>query len=95
MARTGRELADLSSELTSYPQVLMNLRVGRKVDLRTIPEVASVMDAVEAKLAGHGRLLVRYSGTEPLLRVMLEGRDEGELKTWGQEIVDAAKAALT
>jgi phosphoglucosamine mutase len=95
MARTGRELADLSSELTSYPQVLMNLRVGRKVDLRTIPEVAQVMDAVEAKLAGHGRLLVRYSGTEPLLRVMLEGRDEGELKTWGQEIVDAAKAALT
>ena len=94
MARTGRELADLSSELTSYPQVLMNLRVGRKVDLRTIPEVASVMDAVEAKLAGHGRLLVRYSGTEPLLRVMLEGRDQSELKQWGQEIIDAAKAAL-
>jgi phosphoglucosamine mutase len=95
IATTGRDLRDLASELTSYPQVLMNLRVGRKVDLKTIPEVAAVMDAVEAKLAGHGRLLVRYSGTEPLLRVMLEGRDEGELKTWGREIVDAAKAALT
>jgi phosphoglucosamine mutase len=53
------------------------------------------MDAVETTLAGHGRLLVRYSGTEPLLRVMLEGRDEHELREWGQEIVDAAKAALT
>ena len=95
MARTGRELADLAAELTSYPQVLLNLRVGRKADLRTIPSVVTVMDAVEAKLAGHGRLLVRYSGTEPLLRVMLEGRDERELREWGQEIVDAAKAALT
>jgi phosphoglucosamine mutase len=92
---SGRDLRDLASDLTTYPQVLMNLRIGRKVDLKTIPEVAAVMDAVEARLAGHGRLLVRYSGTEPLLRVMLEGRDEGELKTWGQEIVDAAKAALT
>jgi phosphoglucosamine mutase len=95
MATTGRELADLASDLTSYPQVLLNLRVGRKADLRTIPSVAAAMDAVETKLAGHGRLLVRYSGTEPLLRVMLEGRDEGELREWGQEIVDAAKDALT
>ena len=92
---SGRDLRDLASDLTTYPQVLMNLRIGRKVDLKTIPEVAAAMDAVEARLAGHGRLLVRYSGTEPLLRVMLEGRDEGELKAWGQEIVDAAKAALT
>jgi phosphoglucosamine mutase len=95
MAGTGRSLADLASELISYPQVLLNLRVAKKVDLRTIPAVSGVMDDVEAKLAGHGRLLVRYSGTEPLLRVMLEGRDEGELKKWGQEIVEAARAALT
>jgi phosphoglucosamine mutase len=94
IATTGRDLHDLASELTSYPQVLMNLRVGRKVDLKTLPEVAAVMDSVEARLAGHGRLLVRYSGTEPLLRVMLEGRDEGELKAWGEEIVNAARAAL-
>ena len=89
MAATGRDLADLASELTSYPQVLLNVRVERKVDLKTIPEVAAAMSAVESKLAGHGRLLVRYSGTEPLLRVMLEGRDEAEIRRWGQEIVDA------
>jgi phosphoglucosamine mutase len=59
------------------------------VDLKTVPEVAAVMSAVESRLAGHGRLLVRYSGTEPLLRVMLEGRDEEDIRRWGQEIVDA------
>jgi phosphoglucosamine mutase len=91
MAATGRELSDLASEITTYPQVLLNLRVGRKVDLKTIPEVAKVMTAVESRLAGHGRLLVRYSGTEPLLRVMLEGRDEAEIRQWGQEIIDAVK----
>ena len=91
MAATGRELADLASELTTYPQVLLNVRVERKVDLKTIPQVASVMSAVESKLSGHGRLLVRYSGTEPLLRVMLEGRDEAEIRQWGEEIVEAVR----
>jgi phosphoglucosamine mutase len=88
---TGRELADLASELTAYPQVLLNLRVERKVDLRTVPEVAAVMAAVEKRLAGNGRLLVRYSGTEPLLRVMLEGRDQNEIRRWGEEIIEAVK----
>ena len=91
MAATGRELTDLSSDLTTYPQVLMNVLVERKVDLTTIPEVAAVLSSVESKLAGSGRLLVRYSGTEPLLRVMLEGRDEGEIRRWGQEIIDIVK----
>ncbi|MBI4263902.1 MAG: phosphoglucosamine mutase [Acidobacteria bacterium] len=94
MAATGRELGDLASDLETYPQVLLNLRVDRQIDLRTIPEVAAVVSAVEARLAGHGRLLVRYSGTEPLLRVMLEGRDEAEIRRWGQEIIDAAKRHL-
>jgi len=91
MMTTGRSLADLASELTAYPQVLMNLRVQHKVDLKTVPEVAAVMSAVESRLAGNGRLLVRYSGTEPLLRVMLEGEDEAEIRRWGQEIIDAVK----
>ena len=91
MAATGRSLADLASDLTTYPQVLLNLRVQQKVDLKTIPGLAEVMAKVEARLAGRGRLLVRYSGTEPLLRVMLEGQDEAEIRRWGQEIIDAVK----
>ena len=76
MAGSGRSLADLASEMTAYPQVLMNLRVKERVDLRTVPEVAAVLQSVESRLEGNGRLLVRYSGTEPLLRVMLEGQDQ-------------------
>jgi phosphoglucosamine mutase len=91
MAASGRSLADLASDLTTYPQVLMNLRVQQKVDLTMIPEIAAVIARVEQHLAGHGRLLVRYSGTEPLLRVMLEGRDESEIRTLGQEIIDAVR----
>jgi len=91
MAASGRSLADLASEMTAYPQVLMNLRVKERVDLRTVPGVAAVLEAVEARLAGSGRLLVRYSGTEPLLRVMLEGQDQAQIRQWGQEIIDAVK----
>jgi phosphoglucosamine mutase len=95
MAATGRTLKALAADLTTYPQVLLNLRVEKKVELKTIPAIAQVMAAVEERLAGHGRLLVRYSGTEPLLRVMLEGRDEREIRKWGQEIVDAVKQHTT
>jgi phosphoglucosamine mutase len=91
MLATGRTLEDLARDLVVYPQVLMNLRVQQKVDLKTVPEVAAVMADVESRLAGNGRLLVRYSGTEPLLRVMLEGQDEAEIRRWGQEIIDAVK----
>jgi phosphoglucosamine mutase len=92
MAATGRSLADLASELTTFPQVLLNVRVQERFDLRTVPSIAATLDEVESRLAGHGRLLVRYSGTEPLLRVMLEGRDIDEIRRWGQEIIDAVKA---
>ncbi|MBI3050262.1 MAG: phosphoglucosamine mutase [Acidobacteria bacterium] len=94
MAVTGRELSELAGELQKYPQVLLNIRVDRKVDLKTIPPVAAAMEDVERRLAGHGRLLVRYSGTEPLLRIMLEGRDEGEIRRWAEEIADAVKQHL-
>ncbi len=89
MAVTGRSLADLAADLVNYPQVLLNVRVPAKVDLQTIPPVAAVIASVESRVAGQGRLLVRYSGTEPLLRVMLEGRNQDEIRAWAQEIIDA------
>jgi phosphoglucosamine mutase len=94
VALTGRTLADLAGDLTAYPQVLLNVRVRERTDLKNVPPVAAVISSVESRLDGHGRLLVRYSGTEPLLRVMLEGRDEHEIRTWAQEIVDAVKEHL-
>ena len=94
MADTGRELADLASELVTFPQVLLNVRVREKKDLAAVPPVAEAMRRVEARLAGQGRLLVRYSGTEPLLRVMIEGRDQQEIQDWAAEIVGTVKEHL-
>jgi phosphoglucosamine mutase len=94
MAETGRELGDLASQLVTYPQVLVNVRVREKKDLKSVPEVAAVMSDVEQRLSGQGRLLVRYSGTEPLLRVMLEGRDQREIQGWAAEIAGAVKTHL-
>jgi phosphoglucosamine mutase len=87
MAATGRELGDLADDLKTYPQVLMNVRVRERTDLRTVPAIAATMKRVEERLGSNGRLLVRYSGTEPLVRVMLEGQDKTELETWAREIV--------
>ena len=94
MAITGRSLASLADDLVTFPQVLLNTRVREKVDLRTVPRIAAILDQVEARVAGHGRLLVRYSGTEPLLRVMLEGRDQNEIRGWAQEIIDVVNSEL-
>jgi len=94
IADTGRELADLASELVTYPQVLVNVRVKAKKNLRDVPAIAEAMDRVEGRLAGEGRLLVRYSGTEPLLRVMIEGRDQQEIHAWARDIADTVKEHL-
>jgi phosphoglucosamine mutase len=94
VALRRRSLASLAGDLTTYPQVLLNVRVREKADLNSVPAVAAAVARVEARVAGHGRLLVRYSGTEPLLRVMLEGRDENEIRSWAQEIVDVVREHL-
>ena len=94
VALTGRTLADLAADLTTFPQVLLNVRVREKVELHTVPAVADTIARVESRVAGQGRLLIRYSGTEPLLRVMLEGQHQDEIRGWAQEIVDVVKEHL-
>lgn len=94
MAMTGRTLADLAADYVSYPQVLLNVQVRAKADLAGLPQVADVMARVESRLRGRGRLLVRYSGTEPLLRIMLEGQREDEIRAWAQEIADVVTRDL-
>jgi phosphoglucosamine mutase len=94
IALTGRTLAELAGDLTAYPQVLLNVRVREKIELASVAPIAAVIDAVQSRLGDQGRLLVRYSGTEPLLRVMVEGHDEQEIRAWAQEIVDVVKEHL-
>ncbi len=94
MADTGRELADLASQLVTYPQVLVNVPVREKKDLKTVPAVADAMRGIEERLSGEGRLLVRYSGTEPLLRVMIEGKDLQEIQHWAGSLAATVKEHL-
>jgi phosphoglucosamine mutase len=94
MAESGRELADLASELVTYPQVLVNVRVREKQALANVPPITAAMERVEARLAGEGRLLVRYSGTEPLLRVMIEGKNQEQIQAWAAEIAGVVREHL-
>ena len=94
MADTGRELEALARELVTYPQVLVNVRVRERKDLSSVPLVADAMKRVEDRLSGFGRLLVRYSGTEPLLRIMIEGKDQQEIQDWAGEIAGVVKREL-
>jgi phosphoglucosamine mutase len=94
VVESGRTLADLADDLVTYPQVLVNVRVREKVDLQTVPAIAAAIAAVEQRVDGQGRVLVRYSGTEPLLRVMLEGRDQSEIAAWAEDIVSVVRAEI-
>ncbi len=91
---TGRELVNLASDLKLYPQILLNVPVKRKVQLHEISEVSAVITDVESKLGRNGRLLIRYSGTEPLLRIMLEGSDQQEIQKWGEGIAAVVQRYL-
>ncbi len=91
MADTGRELADLASAFVKYPQVLVNVRVPRKVSIDDVPALSEAIAKAQASLVGHGRLLVRYSGTEPLLRIMLEGRDQAEIHALAERLAAVAR----
>ena len=94
IAESRLDLADLASAMVSYPQVLVNVRVRERSDYMQVPEIAQLIRRVESNLSGHGRLLVRFSGTEPLLRIMLEGKDDREIRQWADEIAGAVKAHL-
>ena len=94
MVETGRELSDLAAELVLCPQTLMNVRVRERVDLESVPTVADAMARVRAALGDSGRLLVRYSGTEPLLRIMIEGQEQASVQAMAEEIADAVRTTL-
>jgi phosphoglucosamine mutase len=91
---SGRSLGELAQELPLYPQVQRNVRVRERVDLDGIDSVRAVLDEARSRLDGRGRLLVRYSGTEPLLRIMAEGPDQSEIQGVADRIAAAATAAV-
>jgi phosphoglucosamine mutase len=94
MQRTGRPLAELAAVMTRYPQVLQAVVVARRVPIDQLPGLGAVIRGVEAELGADGRVVVRYSGTEAKLRVMLEGPDLAKLEGYAGRIGDAARAEL-
>jgi phosphoglucosamine mutase len=94
MEVTGRELADLAGELVTYPQVLVNVRVRERVDYMQVPAIAESVRRLQDRVDGQGRLLIRYSGTEPLLRIMIEGKDDAEIRAWADEIAEIVRQNL-
>jgi phosphoglucosamine mutase len=82
MREKRKPLSDLVSVMTVYPQVLINVAVTRKADLNDIPDIAEAIETVKHQLGDHGRVLVRYSGTRPLCRVMVEGPDANEIRQY-------------
>lgn len=94
MRERGEPLSALSRCLQKFPQVLVNVRVRGKPPIDEIPRLRSRMGEMEAALNGRGRILVRYSGTEPLARVMIEGEDLGAIETMAGELVGIIAAAV-
>lgn len=94
MKRTGRKLSRLASSLKPYPQVLLNVPVGRKVPFEEVPELGEAVSRAERKLRGRGRVLVRYSGTEAKIRVMVEGKSRREIDKVAATVAAVASAAL-
>jgi phosphoglucosamine mutase len=94
MAETGRELSDLASALQTFPQTLVNVRVREKPPIDKVPAIQAAIGRVEAALDGRGRVLVRYSGTEPILRIMIEGENQTTVQAWAEEIADAVRGTL-
>ena len=92
--RTGKSLSELAEVMIPLPQVLVNVRVSEKRDIMEIPEIASLVRDIESKLGLEGRILIRYSGTEPLLRIMIEGQDKYEITGWAKDIAAAVEKAI-
>ncbi len=89
-----RSLSELAGGFVRFPQVTINVRVARKPPLDSVPAVKRAMDEASAALGGRGRILVRYSGTENLIRVMVESEDEAATRAHAETIADAIRAEI-
>ena len=96
MARSGKTLHELASELAVFPQILLNVRTDR-TEVLEMPEIRQAIQEIEANLTGTGRLLIRPSGTEPLIRVMVEGDDRDRVEAYARDLagrIEQAAATL-
>ncbi len=93
MKKTGKSLTELVGAMQKFPQVLLNVEVKERFDPQTVPAIADAVKNAEGVLGREGRVVLRASGTEPLIRVMVEAREENVAKTQADAIADAVRAA--
>lgn len=94
MVRTGKRLSELAQMMDIYPQELINVDVKSKPAISTLPQVMKVIRKIEKKLGDEGRVLVRYSGTQNMCRVMVEGPSDDVTEKYCKEIADIIKSVL-
>jgi phosphoglucosamine mutase len=93
MIKQDKPISELATIMTSFPQVLKNVRTAEKMNLDQVPDFNKSVARMTQKLAGEGRILVRHSGTEPLVRVMLEGTDQTTIEAMADELCDLIRRA--
>ena len=93
LVESKKTLAQMAADLTLYPQVLINVKTAQKIDLANHTQIQASVYAAEKELAGRGRILLRASGTEPLIRVMVEGENQLQVQTLAQNIADVVTQA--
>ncbi|MBI5468265.1 MAG: phosphoglucosamine mutase [Deltaproteobacteria bacterium] len=94
MVREGKKLSELSKVLEVYPQVLLNVKVKEKKDLKTLPTVVKALKSIEEKLKMRGRVFIRYSGTEPLARITIEGRKKDEITAMAEDLASILRKEI-
>jgi len=93
MKQTGRSLAELASGMKKFPQVLLNVKVAKRFDPSAVPSVQEAVQRIEKRMGGDGRVVLRASGTEPVIRVMVEGKGESATRAAATELAEVVKAA--
>jgi phosphoglucosamine mutase len=94
MRRKQQTLSDLTSDFERFPQVLVDVKVEEKRPIESLPSVMEAVERVEAELHGRGRVLIRYSGTEPKARIMVEGEDEDRVGGYANDLAAELRRAL-
>jgi phosphoglucosamine mutase len=94
MRRTSQPLAELAAGMPHYPQVMVNVRVAERTDPSTSDAIQAAVRRAERQLGESGRVVLRASGTEPVIRVMVEGREVGEVRRLADELADTVRKAV-
>ena len=94
LKKSGKPLSEMASVMHSLPQILINVKVRERVPLDKFPELEQLVADVQQRLGDSGRVLIRYSGTEPLMRIMLEGEDQDEISSMANQIAQLVRETI-